>query len=82
MEEKRKIVIDVCSMYGLQLGVEKLALAEIVDIFRKTGILIYNGREGNEPKIYDDVDSVCIDVANLNKKQLTEIEEIINQFKN
>jgi len=43
------VAVDVESLTNLTVGGEKLSPAEVIRIWRETGILIYNSHYGNAP---------------------------------
>lgn len=52
-EDGGGVFIDINSLYNISAGGRHLTPAEILDLWRQTGILIYNSKGGNAPMPID-----------------------------
>jgi len=64
-KDKTSMAIDVCALRGLTIGGEKLTPAEILRLWRQTGVLVYNSNNGNCPYLFNGKLEV-VDVAKGN----------------
>lgn len=76
MKIKNGIAIDIRTLI-MDAGGRKIHAGELLEIYGKTGTLLYDGGKGNKPISLDKKQGVFVDISKLSQEK---IDEIYNTF--